>query len=564
MKANRVLQLLAITLPLALLSLMLQSVQAVAPDGIWGDPHIGVVVDTTATMQQELDALASAVNAAQLEPGIFHLAAFKDEALYLGNTDSLPEFRNWIESLNAGGGSLCPDNALGGLRAMALNLPDSKRPASEVLLLTDATPIGNRQVYAFIVDKLLQRGVRVHSVLSGWCTGAPLPMAALFYVTQATGGEWFSPTVSTVYTDTLIALEITAKQDTVLAYNDSVSPEFPDSITIPLDSTITTLGVDDHYWKYSHCLTCTQPIPLPNVTIAAGNGVQVSLVDPAGNVIGPGTPGYSSLTGTQHRWQALNETGPIYPGAWELHITGEGGYYVNVMVDSTLHMANLGRHAYPAGRPVPLRALLVNEDVGTGSDITGASFRLITLDGQLAFPIDLFDDGQHGDGAPGDGIYGGLVIPPSPGRYRLAVQGELGDGSIFRRVDRAPIRFQRHQLLDPPGRVTLPDSTVMSTFRLSNEDDSLRGGTTTFDLLLSSSQGWAITGTVPASVTLAPGESVSFDVETVVPAGSPVGLVEEVALTVAPVGNIGEASTAFVEITVVDQIPLYLPFAIKP
>ena len=41
--------------------------------------------------------------------------------------------------------------------------------ASEVLLFTDATPQGRRTAYAYIANRLLKRGVQVHTLSNGWC-----------------------------------------------------------------------------------------------------------------------------------------------------------------------------------------------------------------------------------------------------------------------------------------------------------------------------------------------------------------------------------------------------------
>ncbi len=124
-----------------------------APTDVWGDPHVGLVVDTTASMGPELSAIAAAWQAQSQNrplPGTYHLAAFRDEAAYLGNTGDPVTFYNWLNALEASGGDECPDNALAGLINMASNLPQSViTPTSEVLLFTDVGP--HRQAHRLCV-----------------------------------------------------------------------------------------------------------------------------------------------------------------------------------------------------------------------------------------------------------------------------------------------------------------------------------------------------------------------------------------------------------------------------
>ena len=101
---------------------------SVEPAGVWGDPHVGIVADTTASMGPALDAIAAAWQTQSQNrplPGNYHLTGFKDDALYLGNTDNPVTFYNWLNTLDAGGGGECLDNVLGGLINMASNMPQS-------------------------------------------------------------------------------------------------------------------------------------------------------------------------------------------------------------------------------------------------------------------------------------------------------------------------------------------------------------------------------------------------------------------------------------------------------
>ena len=226
----------------------------VEPAGVWGDPHVGIVADNTASMGPALNAIAAAWQTQSQNrplPGNYHLTAFKDEALYLGNTNNPVTFYNWLNTLEAGGGGECPDNALGGLINMASNMPQSLDPASEVILFTDAAPMGKRTAIAYIANRLLKRGVQVHTLSNGWCLDAPLTEDALVFLTMASGGEFLLTDGPNYYTDTLIVMNKIAATDRLGMFEGTVTPGNPAEFSIEVDSTMTTLGVeDDDYPTY--------------------------------------------------------------------------------------------------------------------------------------------------------------------------------------------------------------------------------------------------------------------------------------------------------------------------
>ncbi len=224
-----------------------------ASTGVWGDPHVGLVVDTTASMGPELNAIAAAWQTQSQNrplPGTYHLAAFRDEATYLGNTGDPVTFYNWLNALEANGGAECPDNALAGLINMASNLPQSViTPTSEVLLFTDATPTGKRTAFAYVANRLLKRGVQVHALNNGWCPGEPLDENALAFLSVASGGEFMLTDGPNYITDTLIALNKIAATDRLGLFPGTVTPGNPEVFELEVDRTMTILGVeeDDYY-----------------------------------------------------------------------------------------------------------------------------------------------------------------------------------------------------------------------------------------------------------------------------------------------------------------------------
>ena len=225
-----------------------------SPTGVWGDPHVGIVADTTASMGPALDAVAAAWQTQSQNrplPGTYHLTGFKDEAVYVGNNTNPVTFYNLLNGLEASGGGECPDNVLGALNNIASNLPKSFTPASEVLLFTDAAPIGKRTAVAHMANRLLDRGVQVHTLSSGWCPNTQLSEDALVFLTVASGGEFLLTDGPNFYTDTLIVLNKIAATDRLGMFQGTVTPGNPIEFDLKVDSSMTILSVeDDDYPDY--------------------------------------------------------------------------------------------------------------------------------------------------------------------------------------------------------------------------------------------------------------------------------------------------------------------------
>jgi hypothetical protein len=532
----------------------------------WNMPQVGFVVDTTASMGPELNALAAAWQAqAQQGPlsGNYHLVGFKDSAMYLGQTESPGTFYNWLSALEASGGGKCPDHALAGLLNMARNMPQSLTPASEILLVTDAAPLGKRTTYAHLANRLLKRGVQVHTLSNGWCPDHPITENALVFLTMASGGEFLLTDGPNYYTDTLIVLNKIDATDRLGIFQGTVSPGNPLSFDLEVDGTMTTLGVEDDDYPV-WCLTCTRRIPgLSAFGFAAPEGTfTVELRDPKGNLVGTGTDGYEELSSAYRRFQRLSTTSGLITGTWKVEVRGNGSFWIDYYADSTLHLLYAGRHTRQAGKPVPFQATLVNE-VGNPSLVKSASFSLISMDGRQEQPIELFDDGQHGDGATGDGVYGGMVQRDHEGCWMLMVRGTLQDGSSFSRMYPAPIRFRGFSLDDPAPSSAVPGTPQTINFTLVNGETTRAAKATTFDLEVFSDQGWAITNTVPLSVTLQPGERFNIEVPIQVPENTSVGTTDNVVLVSAPTTDIGMATSATAELEVVDSFKVFLPVVLR-
>lgn len=573
-----------------------------------GAKNIGVVADTTATMGPELSAFSSAWqdadfdhtqaanNApAEIAPTVpmthcdpfcppltatFRLVTFKDIAQNTGGTTSYNTFGQQLSNLSAEGGEGCADNALGGLLTMAQNLPTSRFLASDVALLTDATPTGNRSNYMFVISRMLRRGVNVHALISGWCSGAPVPEAALEFLAQATGGQYYRPLIAgDYYTESLMVQDKLFATDMLLSQDGNVSGGTPDTIPLQVDSSINGVSVE---MNYTGCLTCPLASLAQPLNATAAPPVQIELRDPDNNVIDTATVGFDELTSSRRHFLRFYppSASDLKDGEWEIRISGDGDYNVTVMSQSSVHMTYLGPGSIPVSQPSSIRVALAETAAGvlapempTDAASLVVDFQLVPSDG-VGTPqsISLFDDGEHNDGAAGDGIYGGMVQPTAPGWWRIAAEGQLDDGTSFRRLAEVPIRVQQYRVTKPDADTAAAGTTRQVTFTLSNDATTANGiGTnsgavataTTFDLALFSEQGWTMTNTIPVSVTLAPGETFTITADVVIPAAAPEGTVEESTFVAVDANDVNVGLTAVAETEVADE-KVYLPFVIKP
>jgi hypothetical protein len=132
-------------------------------------------------------------------------------------------------------------------------------------------------------------------------------------------------------------------------------------------------------------------------------------------------------------------------GVWQVVIDGAtltlaeaDGYYARVSIDSQFALATIEQAFVTSGIEVVFKAGL-----GTAEDgllaISGATVEAeIRLPDGAKLERQVFDDGTHGDGEAGDGLYGfvqGDLVQPGEHRIRYRADGVLPEtGDTFRRV----------------------------------------------------------------------------------------------------------------------------------
>ena len=548
--------------------IMADLLRASGEAGTGNGDELVIVADTTASMQPELDALAAAWPGSVIPVDgldrLFHLVQYKDAVQYKGSTDEINQVQSWLQELTAAGGGDCEDAMLQAIAAAARGVPESR-----MLLLSDSAPQGGRANLAFIMNKLVERGINIYPVISDWCSGAELSQSAMFSLARMTGGLAHIQEEDESDVAVRGALNMMALADTMLVENATVDGIKVYPLTV--DNTVTTLGVDEEKCRV-WCLTCTLAVNQAASLFEVTDDIILTVKDPNGNLLQAGDPGVE-VNETSGGASYLIDVAEVYtPSAgetsaeWEIIVEGSGDFVLSAAGQTGLHMAYLGKHVLSANDQQILRARLTTDSGSPAVDESNVQFYLKHIMNGQVFPIDLYDDGQHGDGQAGDGIYGGLVVPKR-GLWYLGVGGKLANGAEFQREDSVPIRVKGFRTSQPPDNQQVPGNSSTIHFSLTNDDAATglnQASSKQYELQGDSLYGWANVDNVPASIVLAPGETAVIDIQVNVPADAALGAVEETFLTIVEDGDIGASDTLTVKTTAVDELLLYLPNIARP
>ncbi len=151
-----------------------------------------------------------------------------------------------------------------------------------------------------------------------------------------------------------------------------------------------------------------------------------TLISPAGTPVNFSDP--SSNEGADYSgggYSGMSLLNPA-PGTWKVSLTSPSGGPAAVFVQED---GVFGLQSAVAQGLLPLgsKAHLVGVWSGDSSLVSGASEAATVYDanGSVVATVPLYDDGQHSDGAPGDGTFGGDTPAISvPGHYTVVLQAE--------------------------------------------------------------------------------------------------------------------------------------------
>ncbi|MCC6644090.1 MAG: VWA domain-containing protein [Polyangiaceae bacterium] len=147
-----------------------------------------------------------------------------------------------------------------------------------------------------------------------------------------------------------------------------------------------------------------------------------------------------------------------------------GAMFVHVDVDGVPAPPTDGRSPFEAARhagaPVRVVAALVDDGPVLGAELAA----VVRTPGGEARRLSLLDDGAHGDGAAGDGVYAATIVDTAaPGVYRVEIDAQGGAERTFSRSARVAVA------LDPPpdrDRDGLPDAWERAHGTDASRDDA--------------------------------------------------------------------------------------------
>ncbi len=305
------------------------------------------------------------------------------------------------------------------------------------------------------------------------------------------------------------------------------------------------------------------------VDLEAASTIQIR--DPRGNILQAGDPGVQILEqdGCTSIYVDIPTVYTPNPGEtaapWEIILDGTGPVSLRAVAQTGLHLDYLGDHVLNSGREARMRVRLSTASSASPFDPATVEFQLLHATNSQTRDISLYDDGQHGDGAAGDGLYGGLVAVPR-GIWYLAAAGTLSDGSAFTRLHDIPLRVKGFAGQKSPDSGQVAGNGRSVQFAITNDSAAAlsRAANQVYELGLDSSLGWATAPDLPPTISLAPGETRLIRAQITVPPNAVAGEVEETTLLVMEAGDLAASETLSVNTTVVENMSAYLPMTIGP
>jgi uncharacterized protein with von Willebrand factor type A (vWA) domain len=143
------------------------------PDHIKAD--VLILLDTTGSMQMELDSMIAAVkelmaNLPTNQPLTMALVEFKDDVRVKAFTQEPKILIKVLGELTVEGGGMCPEASAEALEIALKHVKDG----GTILLATDASPYPESNVTK-LGDLIKSKGVKFHALVSGTCATSESP-----------------------------------------------------------------------------------------------------------------------------------------------------------------------------------------------------------------------------------------------------------------------------------------------------------------------------------------------------------------------------------------------------
>ncbi len=516
---------------------------------------ITFVVDDTGSMLDDIDAVRSTLHnqITQLKTDgkfvKYALITYKDNVTFRGTTLKPDEIDTWVSGLSADGGGDCPEEGYG-----ALDMAADKAKDSEIWWMTDADSHGGFIRMLASRARLLLAGNTLHSTILGSCSGGFAAVAGVESSSQprissqndsvpysgasnqslgplfsalaiesdlnaftagenlsgGTGGLFFAVTGTTIQKATDAVLE--EMLSTALIQRLKLSAGNHDT-SVPVDESVTEI-------KFL--------INIPS----SGMGT-LTVKDPDGVTLNAGTPGIEEIVAGDSR-MLLVKAPALKKGTYVISSFSDLEYLLSVSGVSDYGATLIGDTTAGIGKTLPIQLAIPGLSpprgfVGPGPNgpggimstivlpaltpppfnVTNLQFFVMGEDGSGQRAVTLFDDGLHNDKLPGDGIYGGTLVPDIGGKFRIGVT----DGLSYYRVTKLLVVSGSVAIQAPDDVVVAPGKNFDHLFSVQN----LGTATRTYDLVSTTSAGWENVGTIVTPLTIDPVATKTFNVPVTVP-----------------------------------------------
>jgi Mg-chelatase subunit ChlD len=420
-----------------------------------------LVLDTSGSMS-ELNKLTSAQNAARLfidqwvDGDMIGTVAFSTTASVPYSLTAITESGSEQADAKAAVNAL----SAGGLTAMGSGLLEGQTQLDTrggtghkqvMVLLSDGIEnVPPKWTDSTVRDPIVNAGTIVHTVGLG-------PSDAAWYgrlsdIASATGGEFravnqYGTTMAADASDadTTSIRELAGEAGVQLQPDSTLFPSTLENRLADIYQTIVeTIKVLPRLWQATGTLDESDSQDTHTIQIIGGLGeatftvnwsdasevVDLQLTRPNGSVVSPGDSDVLDYkAGNTHEHYRLSQPSA---GNWEILLTyigGESTEYITFIAAPveaiTGHVIGVPQSARVLDASIPLMVYLADDAPITGAEVLG----------EIAHPdfrfeqITLYDDGEHGDGEPDDGVYATRYRPFRTGLHQVKFRVEGTDNA---------------------------------------------------------------------------------------------------------------------------------------
>lgn len=492
---------------------------------------LGMVIDTTGSMggiiNQVKTQVAQVVNSVRDTddaPAQYLLQAFNDPDVAGTFVTQDPDaFLAAVNGLFASGGGDCPELAeTGMLRAIAASQSDAK-----LYLFTDASAKDSALAGSVIAAAQAKR-IQLNYPLFGSCS--PIDPAYIRGAAE-TGGQVF----------------LLSGAEAGLVFN-LIKPQLPGNL-VPITSARGTLGG----------ATMTLDVPVDSsvsgLTVSVSIDVKgpISLLRPSGAPVAPGDSGVTITNLSSGRFVTV--TAPE-TGNWRLQFSGNGAFSATALANSPIQFNSFqfveltGRPAHEGYFPIAGQPLANTDQTVLASlfgPVNTAQFKLVADDGSPIQPVSL----SRGDPNAAADEFVGTLRPPAQS-FRVSVSGLDASGLPYQRLFPTLFRAQPVVVTVSDGG-NIPTLPAGATTKLSFIVRDL-GASDSFRLVAVDNRGF-VSRVSPNVLALAGGATGTFDVDVMVPAGTPDGTEVSLTATVISVSDPSVTNSATLTLRVASNRP---------